>query len=44
MADSLRSLKRQLETAQLELTESLKKISQDGDGILTSGFLQENEQ
>ena len=44
MADSLRSLKRQLETAQLELTESLRKISQDGDGILTSGFLQENEQ
>jgi hypothetical protein len=44
MVDSLRSLKRQLETAQLELTESLRKISQDGDGTLTSGFLQENEQ
>jgi hypothetical protein len=44
MADSLRSLKLQLETAQLELTESLRKISQDGDGTLTSGFFQENEQ
>lgn len=42
--DSLRSLRRQLETVQLELTESLKKISPDGDGILTSGFLQEKEQ
>jgi hypothetical protein len=40
MVDSLRSLKRQLETAQLELTESLRKISQDGAGTPTSGSLQ----
>ncbi len=43
-AGSLRSLKSQLETTQLELTESLRKISRDGDGTLTSGSLQESEQ
>jgi hypothetical protein len=44
VAGSLRSLKSQLETVQSELTESLKKISQDGDGTPTSGSLQEKGQ
>jgi len=42
--DSLRSLRKQLEMAQLELTESLRKTSQDGAGIPISGSLQEKEQ
>lgn len=42
--DSLKSLKSNLEEQKTHLQESLRKISQDGDGSLTSGFSPEKEQ
>ena len=41
---SLKSLKEHLQTTQLELTESLKSLFQDGDGIPTFGSLPEKKQ
>ena len=44
VVDSLRSLRANLEQQKTALQESLRKISQDGDGSPTSGSLQEKEQ